>query len=375
MKPKSDQPAVTPSQVKEALFDDAARVSDAQLLVLVLGTGTVRQGNRRVKKIWSAFELASDLLDEAGGRLEHLVVSARRHDFDLGHFGLGKYLGVRLLAAMELAHRWRRGFKRGGNPEIALDIDLTCRVFERERLTEGELAAVLLSRNRPGQEQAVAVLKAYPDPEVMMESLTPQAVRTTDREIWRQWFEYAHGWDSVLRLLAAIELARRHRARAGIERYILKPGSLGLNSRYLIKILDPGSPLDLPCRRRLLEQARSLSNLNGELAKLDQLASDAGTGSFEAAIKLQVMFDALLENGEWAHPAEVLGDPVPYAALLSIAEARIDRVARPPARILKVKELLEAAELAAARESVTDFVAALLRIGISQPGLERSFEA
>ncbi|MCP4060545.1 MAG: hypothetical protein GY738_25295, partial [Pseudoalteromonas sp.] len=47
----------------------------------------------------------------------------------------------------------------------------------------------------------------------------------------------------------------------------------------------------------------------------------------------------------------------------------------PPARILKVKELLEAAELAAARESVTDFVAALLRIGISQPGLERSFEA
>ncbi len=168
--------AATPFPIRDVLFDDPTRVTDAQLLVLLLGTGTTRRGKGQVKKIWSAIELAKDLLAESGGRLEHLVASARRADFDLRHFGLGRILGSRLLAAMELAHRWRRGFKRGGKSAIRTsdNDDLARRILKRKaRLTEGELVAVLLAQSWVWQRKVGSLLAAYRSPGDMMKALTP----------------------------------------------------------------------------------------------------------------------------------------------------------------------------------------------------------
>ncbi len=373
MKKKPSQPAKTPTQIQELLFNAPESITDAQLLVLVLGMGTTRHGKGRVKKIWTVFALASDLLAEAGGRLEHLVATARRADFDRGHFGLGKILGSRLIVAMELAHRWRKGFKRRGNPGVRLngDFDLLQEVLERkEDLTEGELVVALLSEFPSEQKEAASHLASYPSPEHFVRSMTPRAYLDSDG--WRLRLLVRE--EAVYRLLAACELACRHRARAGFERPTLKKGAFGVSSSYLLKLVDPESPIDRPRRQGLLAKVRQNPRMAANFAKLDRLASDALTDDYEQAIKLHLMFEALCENREWTQPAEVLGEPVAYRALLSIAEAGIERAPRRPDRILRVKDLLTAAELDATRESRTAFVAALVKLGVSEAGLEKVFE-
>ena len=130
---RDDPAARTPTEIRTALFDESVRLTDAQLLVLVLSIGASRHGKGRTRKTWTALELANDLLAAAGGRLEHLIASARRADFDRGHFGLGETLGSRLQAAMELAHRWRRGFERGGDLSVRSEgVDLIQSVLERD---------------------------------------------------------------------------------------------------------------------------------------------------------------------------------------------------------------------------------------------------
>ncbi len=173
---------------------------------------------------------------------------------------------------------------------------------------------------------------------------------------------------------AWVELARRHRARAGFERRALKPGSSGLSSSYLVKLLDPESPLDRPTRQRLIANVRSNPRMVADFARLDRLASAAGTGDYQQAIRHHVMFEALCENCEWENPAEVLGEPVPFGALLSIAADGISRSGRRPTPVVRVKELLEATELAAMEEPLTAFVAALVELAVSDPGLERAFQ-
>ncbi len=73
----------------------------------------------------------------------------------------------------------------------------------------------------------------------LMERLAPPAYQ--ERYDAGTWLcsESLFNFESTCRVLAAIELARRHRARAGFERRALKPGSFGLSSPYLIKLLDP----------------------------------------------------------------------------------------------------------------------------------------
>ncbi len=375
MTARPDHAATTPTEIREALFDETVRVTDAQLLVLVLGMGTTRHGKGQVKKTWSAIGLANDLLATAGGRLEHLVASARRFDFDFQRFGLGKTLGSRLVAAMELAHRWRSGFQRGGSPDIrsSQDDDLAQRIWQRQvPLTEGELVAVLLTRSWVWQSKAGTFLAPYPKLEDMMENLTPSVFEA--RRDAGTWPCSDSDFESTCRVLATIELARRHRARLGLERPVLKPGSFGLSSPYLLKLLNPDSPLDRPMRQSLLVNVRSNPRMAADFAKLDRLAIDAGTADYQQAIKHHVMFEALCTNREWTHPAEVLGEPVPYRALLSIAEARIDRADGRPARSLGVKDLLQAAELAASRPPLIAFVSALVELGVSESGLERTFD-
>ena len=376
METRQDSPATTPSEIRDALLDESVRLSDVQLLALVLGMGTTRHGKGRVKKTWGTFELASDLLNEAGGRLEHLVSSVRRADFDFGHYGLGKTLGSRLLAAMELAHRWRHGFVRKGSLKGRRDreIELNQRVLERDdELTKRELMAVVWNRFQTGQEEALAMLAAYPKVEEGVRALATISLRRVRCDgAWAySWSGFRNG-EAACRLLAAVELARRHRARAGFEQGSLKPGSFGLRSRYLIKLLDPESPVDRPRRLRLLERARANPRMVADFARLDRMASDAGTGDHQQAIKLHAMLEALRTEHTWTHPAEVLGEPVPYRALLSVAGAEIDREASPSPRILKVQELLETAELAATRKPVGELTRALLDLEISELGLEKA---
>ncbi len=377
MATRTDLAATTPTEIRESLFEESVRLTDAQLLVLVLGMGTTRHGKGYVKKTWTAIGLAEELLTAAGGRLEHLVAYARRADFDHRRFGLGQVLGSRIVAAMELAHRWRRGFRRGGDTGVraSKDDDLAHRILQRRvRLTEGELVAVLLSRYWIRQNEVEAALAAFSSLETMIERLTPVVyLARRDAGAW-PFADSPFDLEPTCRVLGAIELARRHRARAGFERHTLKPGSFGLKSSYLLKLLDPESPLDRPTRQKLLANVRSHPRMVEDFARLDRLASDAGIVDYPQAIQLHWMFKALLENREWSHPAEVLGEPIPFGALLLIAEAKIDRAAERPARTLRVRELLEAAELAAIREPVIAFAATLAGFGISESGLERAFE-
>ena len=369
------QAAKTASEIQIALFQKSMRLSDAQLLVLVLGTGATRYAKEWPKKTWTAIELAQRLLDMAGGRLEHLVASARRSDFDRRRYALGEVLGCRLLATVELAHRWRQGFEGGGDLTVHEDgdIEIRQRVLERDAgLTEGELIAVLVSHYSFSQ-RAASIFARYSSAEDLMRTLTPASYRQARLEgIWP--LEGDSTKQSACRLLAAIELARRHRARSGFERHALEPGSLGLSSPYLVKLLDPESPLDRPTRQKLLANVRSNPQMAEDFNQLDRLADDAGTDDVFLAIRHHAMFEALNETSDWVDPAEVVGEPVPFAALLTIAEARISGSTGDPARLLKVREPLEAAELAAARGPLIPFVAALEELAVSESGLERAFE-
>ncbi len=82
------------------------------------------------------------------------------------------------------------------------------------------------------------------------------------------------------------------------------------------------------------------------------------------------MFQALRQRQGWTHPEEIVGVPVPYRTLLSIARAAIRRAAEPPARLLEVQELLETAERAAAVRPVAAFVDALRGLSLSQSGAD-----
>ncbi len=373
-----DNQATRPQQVRHVFFKTPAAVTDVQLLVLILGTGTTRHGRGQEKKTWTAVELATDLIKGAGGRLEHLVASVRRPNFDLHRFGLGKKLGSRLIAAMELAHRWRRNPRRWRGGRVRHDVDLVRQVLEREsRLTEGELLAIVSSRYPRGQKEFGAALKAFGGPQRLIELLISKVLGSDgNREaalyaVFSGFDTYA---DGRCRLLAVAELARRHRSRAPAECLVLKPGTLGLRSRYLFKLLDPDSPLEPDRRVSLLEQARSNPRMSADFAILDRLAKEALTDSHEHAIRLHFQFAALLNRRGWAHPAEVLGEPLPFAALMSIAEATLARHGGTAARLVEVKELLEAAEQAAASGPVTAFLKELGETGISESGVRKALE-
>ncbi len=86
------------------------------------------------------------------------------------------------------------------------------------------------------------------------------------------------------------------------------------------------------------------------------------------------MFEALHRRRDWKHPAEVLGEPVPYRVLLRMAQTRIDRAAETPARVQEVQDLLQQAEREAAVQPVTAFVDALRGLSLSETGANRALE-
>ena len=119
---------------------------------------------------------------------------------------------------------------------------------------------------------------------------------------------------------------------------------------------------------------RAKPELAEEIAEFDRLTSEAQTNDYHKAIELHVMFEVLRRSRKWTHPGEVLGDPVPYPALLSIAEAWIKRGDKPASRFRRIKQLLETAEGAATREPIKAFVAVLLALGLSESGAAGAFK-
>ncbi len=373
--------STTPETIRHVLWSDPTRLNDPQLVALLLGSGTTRRSGRVVES-WSAFSLAEALYREAGGQLVAFVEAVCSDALDLASFGVGQSIGARLVSGVELADRWCRGrFEKEPDRVDLVGKVLQARIVkERESVSSLELLAQLVGRTRPDIGTAKRLLEAFGGPrellgsfsktrfeEFSMRSCLYLRLRGSDVEL-----EFA----SFCRLLAAVHLARRYHARVEFlppERVSVK--TLGLASHELVRLLDPGCPLDSAERESLLGVLRSHPELAPDFAKLDELQLDAGTESCDRALSLHRQFEALLRQRGWTDPAEVLGGPIPYDSLLAIADARIARAKRPPKRILEVKELLERSEVHAAAQPVADCLSAMLALGISVSGAERLLEA
>ncbi len=389
----------TPQEIRELLCKDAAAVSDSQLIALVLATGTRAPGTPRPrprgtpddgqkKSSWSSLELAASLVEEAGGRLCDLVQVTCANAIDWRLYGIGKNIGARLIAAMELAERWRvgAGAALGSARGAASAGRLSLSVFERRRAPSPvELVALVLGVKLPDIEIAQQVMAAFGSLRELIATLSIDAFESTyrkghiylrlpgsDLEIERAAF---------CRLVATVEVARRYRGHPVMTS--AGPGSLGegqwgtslgLTSDSLEKLLDPATPLDPQLRQILLGQLRSHPELAADFAMLDRLADDAGTDNYQRAAEIHQMFHALDRREGWQHPGEIVGEPVPYRALLRMAQAAIDRATEPPARSLEVKALLENAEREAAALPVATFVDALRGLRLSESGVDRAFE-
>ncbi len=370
--------ATTPAEIRENLFFDPSRVTDPQLVALLLGKGTRRKSSDKPPKSWSCVEIGEQLFKQAGGRLSDLVTAIRRDGIALQEYGIGKKLGARLIATMELAYRWRRGFRKGGKAEIrsGVDMDLEQLIFERQgKLSDGELLVPLIGRagNDTGR-----LLEFFKSPQALVESLkfdTFTAKRKDSRarmtlpeaDVELKLAEFG-------RLLAGLELVRRHRVQAMVESRKLSTGASGLSLRDLVTLLDTERRLDLPLRGTLIEILRSHPDLARAFGNLDTLAAEAGAESYEEAVEVHQMFEELRQRKEWSDPAEVVGPQVRFGKLLSVAEAKIARASRPPNRVLEVKELLEAAQRTAIEQPVGSFVDALLELGITDEGAREAFE-
>ncbi len=369
----------TASTVRESFFEDPSSPSDPELLVLLLPQGSRVPGpGRKPRKNYTAFELAHGLLDDAGGRLTRLVTSIHENTLDLKRYGLGPTLGSRLITAMELAHRYRRKLSGGGNPKIRPGGEkLVKAVVERQlRPTEGELVSILLG-DLTEARIVTQLLEAYSSPALLIASLAPSDFEPAYEDPSRDYRHSVSGVEllsaATYRLLAAAEIARRHRKRKANDRHRLKAQALGFTSPDLLQLLDPRSPLESELRRTLLEALRSHPARARDFAVLERLAEEARTKDYERAIELQEMFEVLLKRRRWSHPAEILGDPVPYPALLSIARARIEANAKPPGRIRRIQKILEDAERGRTKDPITAFVETLLELDLSESAADKAF--
>ena len=221
-------------------------------------------------------------------------------------------------------------------------------------------------------------MAAYASPRQLVETLTPDAFEPAEIEGYHHVRHSTSGvrldYAECCRLLSAVELARRHRKRFKAERSAAKQAALGVHSPELLSLLDPECPLDAESRSSRFAALRAKPELAEELAEFDRLTSEAQTKDYHKAIELHVMFEALRRSRKWTHPREVLGDPVPYPALLSIAEARIKRGDKPTGRLRQIRQLLETAEGAVTREPIKAFVAVLLDLELSESGAARAFK-
>ena len=381
---KPERPTESPQEIRELVCKDVTAVSDTQLIALVLATGTRVPGTRAStsgggKSSWSSMELASNLLAEAGGQLSDLVRETCANAIDWRLYGIGKNIGARLIAAMELAERWRVGAGSAvSSAQASLEArPLSLAVFERQRTPSAvELVALVLGVRLPDIEIAERVVTVFGSLRGLIATLAFDAFESFHRKghIYLRLpstglvIEHA----DLCRLVAAVEVARRHRGQTVV--MTTEPDSLGLTSANLEKLLDPATPLDAELRQSLVEELRSHPELAADFVKLDRLATDSGTGNYQRAAEIHRMFHALSSRQGWRHPAEIVGEPVPYRALLSLTQATIDRATEPSARILEIQALLQHAERDAAAQPVATFVDALRGLKLSESGAARAFD-
>ena len=372
---------LTPQEIRNLVCNDLRSVTDPQLLGLVLAIGARgRTARGRAGKSRTMVGLAEVLWAQAGGGLADLVHKTCAHELDLSRFGIGKSIGGRLIAAMTLADRWGRGFEAGEDLSFFTGDGrhLAKLVCDRERRpTEGDLIALVLGTTWPAVENAMLVLDAFGSTRSLIATLCLDDFESSykSNRIYFRLPDTAVEIELIAfcRLLAAVELARRYRGLEGSRRrVVLEPGALGLQSRELESLLDPRSPLAGEERQRLIGVLRTHQELTGDFAKLDRMAGDAGTEDYEEAAALHQQFELLRQRRQWQHPAEVLGEPVPYGRLLAIAAARIERAGEPSEGVAEVLARLEKAERESAAPLVAAFVQALLKLRVSRAGAERA---
>ncbi len=364
-----------PAEIRELVCDDPARVTDPQLLALLLATGSKRRASERwTKKTWSAVALAEALYRAGGWHLVALVRSIVDGSIDLKRFGFGKYSGGRLVAAMELAERWYRGFDGDGVGTIRAGRlrDLSEEVFRLQAdVTEGELIALLSGGYRSDVDGLERLFETFGGPRQLLDTLTPEKFVT----FLDDGFGCFH--QDLLarsRLIAGLELARRYRTQAKQAAPGVHSETLGLESVDLIRLLDPTSPLDRALRRGLIATLRSHPDLAQDFERLETLAKEAGVEDYERAFELHRSFRALLRSREWSHPSEIVGSRVPYRQLLAIGRSKADDRTPPPPELLEVLNRLERSEREAAARPAAAFAEALMELQISERGAERALE-
>ncbi len=372
-------PPRTPQEIRDLLRTDAEAVTDQQLLALVLAKGSARGRPGKAKKSWTTVALAADLYEMTGGSLSDLVEKTHSNEINLAHFGLGESVGSRLIAGMDLAHRWRCDFKDGGDSTIWANdrSDLRRVVFARRgEPSEADLIAVILGSTYPDTENTTHLLNELGTLHDLMTSLTLDVFESFRKDggvhLRLPKADAAIEFGSFCRLLAAVELAKRYCVQTGLAPVGLEPGAFGLESAQLVQLLDPLSPLEQEFRTRMIEMLRSHPDLADDFATLDVLASDAQTHNYHRAIELALMFEQLRKHRAWSHPSEVLGHQIPYGALLAIAEARIERAPKSPVRLLRTKEHLELAQRDAVAKPIENFVEALLALHVSTASAKKA---
>lgn len=375
---KTTTPSTAPADVRGLLFDDPSRVTDAQLVALLLGKGSGRRRRGQPALTWTCLELGEAIYRDAGGELSGLVHALRRDAIDWRDFGIGEKLGARLIAAAELAHRWRRGLRRGGDASIRSDVDVQRAVFEHHKgVSEGELLTLLLERYGRG-EDTVRLLECCTSPQALIDSLefdsftktkVGSVSRMTIADTGLELTTAQLGW-----LFSGLELARRYRAQATLEQRQISAGASGLSALDLVTLLDTERRLDRPLRETLIGILRTHPEVARDFEDLDRLAAEAGVESHDEAVEAHRMFEELLRREGWSDPAEVVGPGVPFTRLLTIAEAKIGGGAGPPERLREVHELLLAAQREATAEPVASFVEVLLELGITDEGADAAFE-
>lgn len=373
----------TPAALRDRLFADPARLSDPQLVSLIVGKGTQRKRRGQPTKRWSFPEIGEALCARGGGGCVELVEAVVKDAIDLADYGLGPTLGTRLRAVIELARRWRRGFARGGNAEIRSDPDhrgpdLQEVLQSHGKVSEGELVMLVIDENVWRHENTDALLGAFERPREVMESVAFDAFVTVRRE-GRTLFslpetELKLTASELGRLLSAVELARRYRSRAKVERRKPVRGPSGLSALDLVKILDPRKRLEDPLRERLARLVRTHPEVAEDFRALDELAADVGVESPEEAVEVGEKLETLTRTKKWSDPAEVLGPPVPFAKLLALAEARLDREEKPHPRLEDVRDRLLAAQREAIRKPVESFVEALRELHVTDEGAQQALE-
>ena len=373
----------TPAEIRVRMLVDLDQIQNHELLALVLTTGSQRGRRGDLPRMsWSCVELAETLMAEAGGTLSDLVRKVRDEELDLSMVGIGRSIGAHLIACVELADRWHRGFGGPGDGHLREDdrSELMERVYRRQgRVSEGRLLSVLLGVTYPDAENARCLLDAFGSPAELMTSLTLTGFETL-RKHARPHMRLAGtrcDLDLVVgcRLVAGVELARRYKAEAGTRPPRIDVGALGLSSPELLRLLDPGSSIDQEERESLIRVLHSHPALADDFARLDALARDAGSASYAEAIGLHQMFEELRKRRKWTTPADVLGDRVPYRGLLAIAAARIERSKTPPTRLLRLRDRLRQAEEEAMEQPLAAFVDSLVALEISESGARRALEA